>query len=128
MKPIKLTLTAFGTYKGTEVINFADLDEHHLFVISGNTGAGKTSIFVGICFALYGTASGEDRSHQSMLRGPFADDDVHTSAEPIFSINGRTFRILRQLPHVKRGNKTATGERYEFFEVTDDGEVHFVVI
>src|SRR5699024_12625829 len=110
MKPIKLTLTAFGPYKGTEVINFADLGEHHLFVISANTGAGKTTIFDGICFALYGSASGEDRSHQSMLRSHFADDVFHTSAELIFSINGRTLQILRQLPHVKRGNKKATGD------------------
>jgi len=126
MRPIQLTMTAFGPYKDTEVINFSDLDDHTLFVISGNTGAGKTTIFDGICFALYGTASGQDRDHHMMLRSHFAHDDVHTAVELIFEIHGRTFRILRQLAHIKKGNKTPTGERYEFFERIDGEEVPFV--
>ena len=49
MKPIKLTMSAFGPYQETEVIDFRELKEHHLFLITGPTGAGKTSIFDGIC-------------------------------------------------------------------------------
>lgn len=122
MKPIKLTLTAFGPYRDREEINFEDLEGNRLFVISGSTGSGKTSIFDGICFALYGSASGSDRSESKNLRSDFAKDSVHTSAELTFEVHGTTYRILRQMSHVKKGNKSATGERYEFFEMTDAGE------
>src|SRR5690625_5256743 len=114
-------MTAFGPYKEKEVIDFTELNEHHLYVISGATGAGKTTIFDGICFALYGTASGSDRQNTSMLRSHFADDDIHTAVEFIFELNGRMYRVLRQLGHIKQGNKTPTGEKYEFFERLDDG-------
>src|SRR5690625_3279777 len=122
LKPLKLSMTAFGPYKDTEVIDFTELNEHHLYVISGATGAGKTTIFDGICFALYGTASGSDRENTSMLRSHFADDSVHTAVELLFELNGKTYRILRQLGHVKKGNKTRTVERYEFFEIIDGKE------
>lgn len=123
MKPIKLTMTAFGPYKDSETVDFRELQENDLYVISGNTGAGKTTIFDGICFALYGTASGEDRGNYAMLRSDFADDNVHTSVELEFELKGHTYRILRQPGHVKQGNKSKTGERYEFFEQTLEGEV-----
>jgi len=122
MKPLKLKLTAFGPYKDTEVINFKQLQDNNLFVISGNTGSGKTTIFDGICFALYGSASGQDRDNQTMLRSDFADDDTHTAVELIFSLKNKTYRILRQLGHVKRGNKSKTGDRYEFYEIVDGHE------
>ncbi|CAM5207388.1 Nuclease SbcCD subunit C OS=Ureibacillus acetophenoni OX=614649 GN=SAMN05877842_11819 PE=3 SV=1 [Ureibacillus acetophenoni] len=57
-----------------------------------------------------------------MLRSDFADDDVHTAVELIFEIHNRTYRVLRQIPHVKKGNKSATGEKYELFEILDNGE------
>lgn len=126
MRPIRLTMKAFGPYKDKEVIDFTQLDDHSLFVISGNTGAGKTTIFDAICFALYGSASGEDREHHSMLRSHFADPDVHTVVELVFTIHQRTYRILRQLAHIKPGNKTATGEEYEFYEIVDAKEVPVV--
>ncbi|ANU16049.1 exonuclease [Planococcus maritimus] len=122
MRPVKLKLTAFGPYRDSEEINFEDLEGNRLFVISGSTGSGKTSIFDGICFALYGSASGTDRSEPKNLRSDFAKDSVHTSAELTFEVHGTTYRILRQMSHVKQGNKSATGERYEFFEITPTGE------
>lgn len=123
MRPLKLTLTAFGPYKGTEVIDFTQLNNQQLFVISGKTGAGKTTIFDGISFALYGSASGTDRENMQMLRSGFASDDVHTAVELEFALKDRKFRILRQIGHVKKGNKTKTGEKYEFFEVKGGTEV-----
>ncbi|MCJ7841035.1 SMC family ATPase [Lederbergia sp. NSJ-179] len=123
MRPLTLKLTAFGPYKNTETIHFSDLKDQSIFVISGNTGAGKTTIFDGICFALYGSASGQDRENQTMLRSHFAEDDTHTSVELVFELHGRTYRVLRQLGHVKQGNKTKTGERYEFFEICDGKEI-----
>ena len=71
MRPLKLKLTAFGPYKETETIDFNDLRENRLLVISGSTGARKTTIFDGISFALYGGASGSDRSETRNLRSDF---------------------------------------------------------
>lgn len=116
-------MTAFGPYKHTESIDFNELEGNQLFVISGSTGAGKTTIFDGICFALYGSASGEDRSESRSMRSDFAEDDVHTAVELEFEIHNRTYRILRQMGHVKKGNKSATGEKYEFFEKLSDREI-----
>ncbi|WP_102691716.1 AAA family ATPase [Rummeliibacillus pycnus] len=122
MKPIVLKLTAFGPYKDTETIDFRELGENRLFVISGLTGAGKTTIFDGICFALYGSASGEDRADIKEIRSDFASDEIHTAAELTFIIKGKTYRILRQLPHIKRGNKSATGDKIELVEILPAGE------
>lgn len=123
MRPIQLTMTAFGPYKDTEIIDFEELEDHQLFVISGQTGSGKTTIFDGICFALYGSASGQDRENNTMLRSDFADDDIHTSVELIFEQHHRRFRVLRQLGHQKKGNKTPTGDKYEFYELVDGSEI-----
>ncbi|WP_188207488.1 AAA family ATPase [Alkalibacillus aidingensis] len=122
MKPMKLTLTAFGPYKDYEVIEFDKLQNHRLFVVSGKTGAGKTTIFDGISFALYGSASGEDRENKQMLRSDFAKDEVHTSVDLIFELHGETYRIFRQLGHVKQGNKTPTGDKVEFMKVVGERE------
>ncbi|MFJ8065845.1 AAA family ATPase [Psychrobacillus sp. NPDC096426] len=126
MKPLQLKMTAFGPYKFSETIDFTELKDNRLFVISGATGAGKTTIFDGICFALYGSGSGEDRQDTKMMRSDFATDDTHTAVELVFEIHNRKYRILRQLSHVKKGNKSATGERYEFFEILETGEVPVV--
>ncbi|MBU9722107.1 MULTISPECIES: AAA family ATPase [Bacillaceae] len=123
MRPSKITITAFGPYKNAEVIDFNQLKGNKLFVVSGNTGAGKTTIFDAICFALYGSASGEDRVDAKLMRSDFAEDDVHTAVELEFELHNRTYRILRQLAHVKKGNKGPTGERYEFFEMVEGSEV-----
>lgn len=122
MKPIKLSMTAFGPYREKEVIDFRDLKNNRIFVISGATGAGKTTIFDGICYALYGSVSGEERDNAGNIRSDFADDQLHTAIELIFDMKGQQYRILRQLAHVKKGNKTATGEKNEFVEITASGE------
>ena len=126
MRPLKMTITAFGPYKHQETIDFNDLKGHRLFVISGKTGAGKTSIFDAICFALYGDASGEDRSDSRMLRSQFAEDDVHTSVDFEFELRGRSYRVFRQMPHIKGTNKTATGDKYELYETTNNTDVILV--
>lgn len=123
MRPLKLTMTAFGPYRDRETVDFRQLEHHRLFVISGNTGAGKTSIFDAVCFALYGTASGEDRYDARMLRSHFADEDTHTSVELEFAVGQRTYRVFRQLGHRKGGNKTETGARTELYETTGGTEV-----
>src|SRR5690625_4747825 len=126
MKPICMTLTAFGAYKNKEIIDFTELQGNHLFVISGATGAGKTTIFDGICFALYGSASGSDRANSTMLRSHFADDPIHTSVDFQFKIKGQKFRVFRQLAHKKEGNKSKTGDKNELYIETEKGEIPFV--
>ncbi|MHC8521897.1 AAA family ATPase [Rossellomorea sp. H39__3] len=59
MKPLQLTMQAFGPYASREVIDFRELENRTMFVISGKTGAGKTTIFDGISYAIYGKASGK---------------------------------------------------------------------
>lgn len=118
MKPLKLTMTAFGPYRDTETVDFRELEDRRLFVISGNTGAGKTSIFDAICFAFYGTASGEDRSDPRMLRSHFAGEETHTAVEFEFAIGRKSYSVLRQMPHRKGGNKSETGGKAELYETT----------
>ncbi|MFC5402199.1 AAA family ATPase [Cohnella soli] len=126
MKPIRLQMTAFGPYRDTETIDFSLLEDRQLFVISGNTGAGKTTIFDAICFALYGSASGEDRAEARMLRSHFVDDDVHTAVDYTFSVGKRSFRVFRQLGHRKKGNKSETPGKAELYETTSGEDVPFV--
>lgn len=126
MKLIRLTMTAFGPYKDKQVIDFTELEDRQLFVISGPTGAGKTTIFDAITFALYGTASGSDRDDIAMLRSQFASDDVHTSVDLIFELHHHTYRVFRQMGHIRVGNKTPTGAKYEFYKITDEREIPIV--
>lgn len=123
MKPILLTITAFGPYKDKEVIDFRKLQNHQLFVISGNTGAGKTTIFDAICYALYGEASGEERKDPKMLRSHFADDDVFTTVELVFQLRNKTYKVYRKLGHIKKGNKTPSVSVAELSEIEDGKEI-----
>ncbi len=127
MKPLKLTITAFGPYKDTEVIDFQELGEHRLFAISGKTGAGKTTIFDAICYALYGSGSGEDRQDTALLRSGFAHDDIYTAVELMFEMHGRVYQIIRQPGHIKEKNKTITGKKIELAEVKE-GKLDYSIV
>ncbi|MGN4127461.1 AAA family ATPase [Lysinibacillus sphaericus] len=127
MKPLKLTITAFGPYKNTEIIDFQQLGEHRLFAISGKTGAGKTTIFDAICYALYGSGSGEDRQDTAMLRSGFAEDDVYTAVELVFEMHEKTYQILRQPGHIKAKNKSVTGKKVELAHVKE-GQLDFSIV
>src|SRR5699024_10152853 len=75
---------------------------------------------------LYGSASGTDRENIMMLRSYFENDDVHTKVEFVFEIKGRFYRVLRQIGHVKSGNKTKTGDKYELYEQIGTEEISCV--
>lgn len=98
-------MTAFGPYADTQEIDFAKLKNKNIFLITGPTGAGKTTIFDGISYAIYGEASGEGRDGES-LRSQFAKDDTLTTVELEFELKGKIYyikRIPKQLKPKARG-------------------------
>ncbi len=94
MRPIRLTMSAFGSYADRQVLELDRLGERGLYLITGETGAGKTTIFDAIVFALYGEASGSDRTAK-MLRSKYADDKTPTEVELTFLYNKKEYTVKR---------------------------------
>jgi len=110
MKPQKLTMSAFGCYADKEEIDFTLLGEEGLYLIAGDTGAGKTTIFDAITFALYGEPSGDNRE-PGMLRSKYAKSDAETSVEFFFNYHGKDYRVKRSPTYERakqRGDGTTT--------------------
>ncbi len=106
MRPINLVISAFGPYAKEQQLDFEKLNGRNIFVITGTTGAGKTTIFDAISYALYGEASGESRENDS-LRSHFADENTETFVELEFELKGDIYRIRRSPKQPKkkvRGN------------------------
>lgn len=107
MKPVKLVISAFGPYAGQTEIDFRKLGEHGLYLITGDTGAGKTTLFDAITFALYGEASGEIRE-AGMFRSKYARAEVPTFVELIFSYQGKEYQVRRN-PEYQRPKGRGSG-------------------
>lgn len=95
MRPIKLTLSAFISYKSTQTIDFTEIDGHNLFLITGETGAGKSTIFDAICFALYGKLSGEGGEKTNFLKCHLAAEKDICKVNFSFKIGNDQYEIER---------------------------------
>ena len=107
MRPLKLKLSAFGPYKGVTEIDMEKLGERGLYLITGDTGAGKTTIFDAITFALFGEASGENRT-AGMLCSKYAEPETPTEVEMCFRYRGQDYTVKRN-PEYERPAKRGGG-------------------
>jgi len=125
MRPLRLTMQAFGPYAGKEEIDFTELKNRTMFVISGKTGSGKTTIFDGISFAIYGKASGEDRNGQD-LRSQFAKDEIVTEVTLEFTLRNKTYFITRSPQQEKRKERgegfRTIGAKAELYTIDENGK------
>ncbi len=107
MKPVKLIMSAYGPYQGVSEVPFDKFGESGIFLITGDTGAGKTTIFDAITYALYGEVSGSARPVGS-IRSDFADADTETYVDLTFAHKGETYRVHRN-PEYERAKKSGKG-------------------
>lgn len=119
MKPINIIISAFGPYKDKVIIDFTKLGENGIFLITGDTGAGKTSIFDAISFAVFGEVSGSNRPIQS-IRSDFADPETETFVELEFLHKNKIYKILRN-PTYEKPKKKGDG----FTKKTADASLEF---
>lgn len=127
MKPITLTLCGWGPFRDKQTVDFTKVSEKGIFLITGQTGAGKTTIFDGITYALYGSMSGEIREKNS-VRSDFADADTPTYAELTMMHNGLLYQIYRNPEYMrpkkrKNGGQAMTKEREKAVLTLPDGSV-----
>ena len=124
MKPISLTIEAFGPYRDSVTLDFSALQDHSMFLISGPTGAGKTSILDAMVYALYGEPSGEVRKIDA-IRSDFAEPERMTRVDFAFAIGEAQYRVER-LPKQLVAKKRGTGMREQNASATvyemKDGE------
>ena len=107
MRPLKLTVAGFGPYAGVQELDFETLGTGGLYLITGDTGAGKTTIFDAITFALFGAASGDSRE-ANMLRSKYAKATDPTYVELTFSYDGKAYTVRRN-PEYERAKARGTG-------------------
>lgn len=116
MKPLRLVINAFGPYIDKTEIDFTNFGENGLYLITGETGAGKTTIFDALSFALFGQASGSTRSSHSM-RSDFAKENNSTYVDLDFLSNGEKYSVHRECAYKRinrNGNITNVSEKAEF--------------
>lgn len=114
MRPIRLTMTAFGPYAGTEVVDFTAALDAGIFGIYGDTGAGKTTIFDGMSFALFGESSGAERSAEDMI-SHYASATVLTEVELVFELGEERY-VVHRVPSQTRAASRGSGTAHQSHE------------
>ena len=104
MRPLNLTMSAFGPYAGVQELDMTQLGAEGLYLVTGDTGAGKTTIFDAICYALYDEPSGASRDAR-MMRSTYANVDTDTYVELTFDHMGKTYRVKRNPSYERRKKK-----------------------
>lgn len=117
MKPVSIRISAFGPYLKEQFIDFSDLTSSGIFLISGETGSGKTVILDAMTYALYGKSSGGGRGDISAMRCANADEKDETVAEYVFDIHGKRYKFIRTL---KLGRKNLNS-RQNVLVMNEDG-------
>jgi exonuclease SbcC len=107
MKPLCLTVQAFGPYAGEQVFDFRQLQDRCLFLITGPTGAGKTTVLDAVCYALYGDTSGQERD-AAQMRSQHSDPSTPTEVTFDFALGGQSYRVWRR-PQQDRPKKRGEG-------------------
>ena len=123
MKPIKLVMSAFGSYAGEATVDFG-MDAHGIFLITGDTGAGKTTIFDAICYALYDRTSGGAREGSDM-RSQYASPDVATFVEFTFSYGEQIYSIHRNPRYTRISKRKDKDGNYK--ETTEQPGVELIL-
>lgn len=116
MRPLALTLQAFGAFLAPQTLDFTELGGHRLFLIAGPTGAGKTTLLDALCFALYGDSSGEERTAEQM-RSDHADPETRTEVQLDFALGEKRYRI-RRIPRQERAKRRGGGTTLEKADAT----------
>ena len=123
MRPLKLTMSAFGPYAGRVEVDLEPLGTKGLYLITGDTGAGKTTIFDAITYALYGEPSGDSRD-ATMLRSKYARPETPTLVELVFQYDGKIYTVRRNPEYqrpAKRGGGVTTQRAEAELELPDGG-------
>lgn len=116
MRPVKLIMSAFGSYSGTEIIDFTKMQQG-IFLITGDTGAGKTTIFDAVTYALYDRTSGGIRDG-NMMRSQYSSEDIPTYVEYVFSYRDQEYTVRRNPEYFRVGKRKGADGSPRFVKET----------
>ena len=122
MRPKYLEMSAWGPYKDVVTVDFEAFDRGSLFLITGPTGSGKTTIFDGICFAIYGNTSGKERE-KNTLRSDFAHQDTKTYVKFIFTHNGQTYEVERNPEYMRPKKRKNSEGTFSYTKESEDAKL-----